>query len=124
MLALLLLWSCCMLAATSFAPPVVFEADGGGVVELGLEELPAQWSDTILTEFTWIVPAFALALPDVLLPVPAVPVLLAVDPAAPALADAPVLPALDGWLDEPAGATGAGVREPVICTSWPTWLLS
>lgn len=79
----------------------------------------------MLTEFTWIVPAFALA-PDALLPVPALLVLLVVEPVAPAFAEVPLVPApaLDGWLDEPAGETGAGVSEPVICTSCPTWLLS
>lgn len=80
--------------------------------ELGLEELPAQWSETMLTEFTWIVPTLLEEEPLVL------PVEVPVDELALALfsellaeaegSEPAVCPAL------PVLALDEGFSEPVI----------
>lgn len=94
------------------------------MLALGLEGLPAQWSDTMLTEFTWIVPMLFEEEPLVL------PVEVPVDELAVALS--PVLLA-EAEGSEPAVCPAppefpvlalAGFSEPVICTSCPMWLLS
>ena len=89
---------------------------------LGLEELPAQWSETMVTEFTWMVPTFE-AVPEPLeLPVDALAVALSVELLAEADGCEPaVCPELAEF---PVLALAAGVSEPEICTSCPTWLLS
>jgi hypothetical protein len=97
-----------------------YRRDGGGVLALGLEELPAQWSATMLTEFTWMLPTLELPLvfPEALLALPVEEVAEAVFPLVLADAEGCEEPAV------PVLALAEGVNDPVIWTSWPTWLLS